>query len=78
MWLVCLPEADMSGQVAAIIGAALSSGLKAAGVTAAAIGEGVGGVVVERNSSVKPVVCISLQNDKNSKLVILYLAVALN
>ena len=49
MWLVCLPEADTGGQVAAVVGAALRArghGVIAAGVTAAAIGERVGGVRV--------------------------------
>ena len=49
MWLVCLPETDTGGQVAAVVSAALSCGLKAAGVTAAAIGEGVGRVRVALN-----------------------------
>ena len=44
VWLACLPETDMGGQVAAVIGAALRD--EAAGVTAAAIGERIGGVRV--------------------------------
>jgi hypothetical protein len=60
--LICLSEADAGGKVAAVIGAALS-GLKAAGVAAAAIGERVGGVVVERSANMEPVVCTSLQKD---------------
>ena len=48
VWMVCPPEADTGGQVAAVIGTALSShGVKATPrVTAAAIGERVGGVGV--------------------------------
>ena len=64
MWLVCLPEADTGGQVAAVVGAALRArghGVIAAGVTAAAIGERVGGVVVEGNANMEPVVSTSLQ-----------------
>ena len=64
MWLVCLPEADTCGQVAAVVGAALRARgheVIAAGVTAAAIGERVGGVVAEGNTNMEPVVSTSLQ-----------------
>ena len=76
MWLICLPEADAGGQITAVVGAALSHGLKAAGVAAAAIGERVGGVVVERDSNMEPVVCVALQKT-GYKLMMLYNAVAL-
>ena len=67
--MVCPPEADTGGQVAAVIGAALSShgvDKAAPGVTAAAIGERIGGVVVERNTNVEPIVCTSLQKTNSS------------
>ena len=61
MWLVDLPEADTHGQVAAVIGAALSHGLKAAGVAAAAIGERVGGIREAFNINSQLIVCFYLQ-----------------
>ena len=76
MWLVSLPEADTGGQVAAVVGAALSHGLKAAGVAAAAIGERIGGIVVERDSNMESVVCVALQKT-GYKLMMLCIAVAL-
>ena len=59
--MICLPQADAGGQVAAVVGAASCSCGLAAGVATGAIVEGVGGIVVERCAHVEPIVCTSLQ-----------------
>ena len=70
MWLVCLPEADTGGQVAAVVGAALRD--EAAGVTAAAIGERVGRVRVVLYCKHQSIVGFHLYKSMHHSLLCIY------